>query len=406
MSLAESPNHSDYCIALQPICDSSLQHVGDELLYRATGKASSASVEDPLTATARVCNAAFYETGVKALCGDRRMFFNAPREWLLWPELMPHESERIVVEVLENVQGDSDVVGALKELKNRGYTIALDDFVLTPETRPLLDLADIIKIDVLETDVHSAEIDVYLSRGTTLLAEKVEDWETFENCRKRGFELFQGYFYARPKTQKLTASRWGQNLKAQLQLIKELQEPDVSFEKVEQVLIQDPHLCVRLLRMANSAQFRRIEPINSIKQTVTLLGLNRLHTILVTLILANDEPANLVQMPEVLTRAAMCQKLAGRDFNADPDAAFMIGLLSRAGPMLGVDLRELCSGLSLSESIRGALIDHAGELGKILRVVRMFERAQLHKANEKSVAKLNAYFLESRQWANDLLVEL
>ena len=403
MADARTADHSSYCIALQPICDPSLSHVADELLYRATGEASNAVIDDPITATARVCNAAFYEIGVKALSGNRRMFFNAPRDWIIKPELMPHESERIVIEVLESVQGDAEVVSALRELKNRGYTIALDDFVLTPRTRPLLELADIIKIDVLETDIRSSDIDHYLSRHITLLAEKVEDWETFEHCRERGFTLFQGYFYARPTAQRATTFRGGQNLKAQLPLINALKNPQATFQEVEQLLKQDPHLCVRLLRMANSAQFRRAVPITSIKHTLNLLGLNRLHTLVVTLMLANDEPASLVQLPEILTCAAMCEKLANQDFNADPDAAFMAGLLLKAAPMLGMSLEEFCNEPLLSVEIRHALIDRAGELGKILKLVQMFEHAQLHKAKPKSIAKLNGYFLECRQWANDVL---
>jgi c-di-GMP-related signal transduction protein len=144
--------HSDtlpYCIALQPICNARLEHVADELLYRSSAKAGVAEIDDQVTATARVCNAAFYETGVEALCGTRKLFFNAPREWLLKPELLPPDVDQVVIEVLESVEGDPEVLEALKELKARGYTLALDDFVLTEATRPLLDLADIIKLDLV-----------------------------------------------------------------------------------------------------------------------------------------------------------------------------------------------------------------------------------------------------------------
>lgn len=397
------PNHSSYCIALQPICDASLRHVADELLYRATGEAADAIIDDPMTATARVCNTAFYETGVTALSGNRRLFFNAPRDWLLKPELMPHESEQIVLEVLESVQSDTHVINALRELKSRDYTIALDDFVLTPQTKPLLEFADIIKIDVLETDVRSADVDLYLSRNITLLAEKVEDWETFECCRERGFTLFQGYFYARPTARKSTALRGGHNLRAQLSLLNALKNPQVSLQEVEQLLKQDPDLCVRLLRIANSAHFRRAAPITSIKNTLNLIGLNRLHTLVITLMLVNDEPTSVIQLPEVLTCAAMCENLARHDFDADPDAAFMAGLLSKAEPMLGMSLAEFCEAPLLSVEIRRALLAHEGQLGKILRLVSLFERAKLHKASPKVIGKLNTHFLESRQWANNVL---
>jgi c-di-GMP-related signal transduction protein len=68
-----------------------------------------------------------------------------------------------------------------------------------------------------------------------------------------------------------------------------------------------------------------------------------------------------------------------------------------------MSLKEFCEEPLLSVEIRDALIDHAGELGKILKLVHMFEHAKLHKAKPKSIAKLNTYFLECRQWANDAL---
>src|SRR5690606_17128731 len=67
---------------------------------------------------------------------------------------------------------------------------------LTEATRPLLDVAHIIKVDALEP-LDPAAVDLYRSRGLRLLAEKVEDMESFERFKSMGFSLFQGYFYAR-----------------------------------------------------------------------------------------------------------------------------------------------------------------------------------------------------------------
>ncbi|MFT7366153.1 MAG: EAL and modified HD-GYP domain-containing signal transduction protein, partial [Marinobacter psychrophilus] len=174
MTNSQKPNTGSYCIALQPICDANMVHVADELLYRATAGASFAVIEDGLIATARACNAAFYEIGVESLCGRRKLFFNAPREWLLNPALLPPSPEQVVIEVLECVEGDEEILAALKHIKSQGYTIALDDFVLTDDTRPLLDLADIVKLDVLEQPPTRKQVEHYLTRGITLLAEKVE----------------------------------------------------------------------------------------------------------------------------------------------------------------------------------------------------------------------------------------
>lgn len=395
-----------YCIALQPICNASLEHVADELLYRSSAKAGGAEIDNQMTATARVCNAAFYETGVEALCGNRKLFFNAPREWLLQPELLPPDVDQVVIEVLESVEGDPEVMKALQELKARGYTLALDDFVLTEATRPLLDLADIIKLDMLNDPPQPGELDEYLSQGITLLAEKVEDLATFESCREAGFSLFQGYFYARPEVKTATAIKRSRNQGAQLQLLSELQKPEVDYDRMEQLLAQDPQLCVRLLRMINSASYRRANKISSLRQALLLLGVERLRTLVTTLVLAGDDPCNMLILPQALTRAAMCERLAAGEFQEDSEAAFMTGLLSMADLLLNQSVEEICSQLPLSDAIREALLHQSGSLGRVLRLVIAFEQANLRSANDRAVDRLNHYYLDSRSWASSVLIPL
>jgi len=401
-----SSNSLPYCIALQPICNARLEHVADELLYRASANAGGAVIDDQMTATARVCNAAFYETGVEALCGTRKLFFNAPREWLLKPELLPPDAEQVVIEVLESVEGDPEVLDALQEVKARGYTLALDDFVLTPATRPLLDLADIIKLDMLDQPPRAGELEEYLARDITLLAEKVEDLATFEACREAGFSLFQGYFYARPEVKAATAIKRSRNHGAQLQLLSELQHSEVDYDRVEQLLAQDPQLCVRLLRMTNSASYRRANRISSLRQALLLLGVERLRTLVTTLVLASDDPCNMLILPQALTRAAMCERLAAQEFHTDPDAAFMTGLLSMADLMLNQSVEEICAQLPLSDGIKQALLHRSGDLGRVLRLVIAFEQASIRPPSDRAVNRLNHYYLESRSWASNVLIGL
>ncbi|TVQ74698.1 MAG: EAL domain-containing protein [Oceanospirillales bacterium] len=255
-TLNDSSGHS-YCLALQPICDLNLRHVADELLYRSSINAVSAIIHDPIQATARVCNVAFYETGIQALCGDRKLFFNAPRDWLLNPDLLPPDTDQVVIEVLEDVEGDQEVIDALQLIKSLGYKLALDDFVLTEKTLPLLDLADIIKLDILHSLPTPEDLQIYKEKGLTLLAERVEDHDIFEKCKALGFTLFQGYFYAKPVIDHSTAIKRGGNDGAQLQLLSELQKKELDYDALENLLAQDPQLCIRLLKMINSPRYRR-----------------------------------------------------------------------------------------------------------------------------------------------------
>ncbi len=397
-------NH--YCVALQPICNADLLHVADELLYRSAATAVSANVEDDLIATARACNAAFYETGIENLCDERNLFFNAPRAWLLDSDLLPPNPEKVVIEILEGVDVDEELLIALKNIKRLGYTIALDDFVLTSKTSALLDIADIIKLDVLEYPPHKDDIALFKTKGIVLLAEKVESMEEFEHYKSLGFTLFQGYFYARPEVKSAKSVKRSSNANVRLGILKELYTSEVDINKVEQLLMFEPQLVLRLLRMINSAQYKRVSQISSVQQAITTLGLDKLKTLVSTLVLANDDPCKMLLLPKVLTRAAMCQRLAQNEFTANPEEAFMVGLLSLADLMLNQDLELICQQLPISDDIRNAVVSHQGKLGRILSLTINFEKAELYSASDKTIDILNKRYLESRSWATSALVGL
>ena len=85
----------------------------------------------------------------------------------------------MIVELLEDVPCDTEVVEACKELVAAGYRLALDDYVYADESLPLLELASIVKVDILDKTPSEIEaITRQLRRlrptGVQLLAERVE----------------------------------------------------------------------------------------------------------------------------------------------------------------------------------------------------------------------------------------
>ncbi|MFO8155139.1 MAG: EAL and HDOD domain-containing protein [Pseudomonadota bacterium] len=398
-------NPSTYCIALQPICDGEMRHRADELLYRGDVTAREARFGSDVTATARVCNTAFYEMGLEALAGDRKLFFNAPREWILKPDLLPPETKSVVVEVLESVDGDPQVIEALQAIRDRGYTIALDDFELTDRTRPLLDVAHIIKVDLLN-GINEDHLDVYRDKGIQLLAEKVEDLETFNHCRdKLGFTLFQGFFYSRPEVMAETSRKRSGNKSAQIRLLTALQTPEPDFEELEKLLALDPNLCIQLLRVSNSAAFRRNSEITSLNQAMNLLGVERLRSMVVTLLLANNGPASRMLLPQALTRAAMCRELASIANNVDPHSAFTVGLFSMLDRFLGMPLEALLESVPLDPEIKVAVLELQGSLGTILKLARAHEKGKIQSIPRPMVEKLNQCYLRGRRWTTSMMRE-
>lgn len=393
---------ANYCIALQPICDTQLQHVADEMLYRHSQHSDHAAIDCGLTATVRACNTAFFEIGVKALVGERALFFNAPRDWLLNPDLLPPADDQLVIEVLESVVVDELLIGRLRQLREQGYRLALDDFVLTSATRPLLELADIIKVDML-APLDEASLELYQRHGLQLLAEKVEDTEVFARCVDLGFTLFQGYFYARPEIHTRSHRNRESNHAAQMQLLELLYSPNPEYPELEYLLVQDPELCVALLRQANSAAHRRMKAVSSIHHALTILGLQRLRQLVIMMILARNGPASRLMLPQLLTRAAMCEALARQFHRHAPDEAFTVGIFSLIHVLLGESRTELLDSLPLSENIKQAINYGHGEPGRILRLVLAHEQGKLDGVSEDLIIQLNQTYLQSRSWTTSQL---
>src|SRR5262249_46224162 len=144
--------------------------------------------------------------------------------------------ERTYIEVLEDVPVTPALLDALHAFRRRGFRIALDDFVLTDESRPLLALADVIKISVLgfSPDEIAAQYAGVRAHCPVLLAEKISTHDEMEHLRALGFELFQGHFLQLPIIAR--ARRLPHNRAVLLQILSRLYDPKVDLRAVEALI--------------------------------------------------------------------------------------------------------------------------------------------------------------------------
>lgn len=393
-----------YCVALQPICDADMRHLADELLYRASSQEEVARIDDHLVATARVCHTAFYEVGLEKLVGRRELFFIAPREWVLQPENLPPPSGQLVIEVLDP-QLDEDFLNALRQVRQLGYRIALADFELTAQTSPWLDVVDIIKVDLLQP-VNQERLQAFKQQGLQLLARRVENLDTFEQCRQLGFNYYQGYFYARPEVSQAYPLERGSNRSAQIRILTELQMPEPDYQVLEPLIAQDPHLAYLLLKLTNSPLYRRRAEVTTIHQALSTLGLDRVKSLVTTLMLANNGPVSRLALPLALTRAAMCERLAASIQGLGERQAFMAGLMSMMDVLMGLPMDTLLKELPLSNEFKAALVSRDGRLGQLLTLVQAFEKSRMAGKSPELVERLNQVWMLSQIWVNQVLMEV
>ena len=140
--------------------------------------------------------------GVAATLGTRRGYVNVCREMLLDDMVMLLPPERFVLEVLETVTVDALLLERIDKLRRAGFRIALDDICeLSDELVALLPHIDIVKIDFLHVDRERLPTlaAAVQEHGRTLVAEKIETQDDYALAHGLGFDLFQGYFFARPQ---------------------------------------------------------------------------------------------------------------------------------------------------------------------------------------------------------------
>lgn len=186
-------------VARQSIFDRNLDVFGYELLFR-SGHNNFYDGLDENVATSSVISNSLSVIGMENLTGNKRAFINFPYEMLINGAATTLPKESVVIEILENVYPDHDIINACKKLKQLGYILALDDFVLNPEYHPLIELADIIKVDFLLTKSEEREsiMEKINSPKIKFLAEKVENKAEYDQALQLGYSYFQGYFLSKP----------------------------------------------------------------------------------------------------------------------------------------------------------------------------------------------------------------
>ena len=191
----------DIFVARQPIFDVNQKVVAYELLYRGDGSADAAGGASAEAMSSSVIVGGVLGLGLNVLTEGQTAFINLSEQMILDGAAELLDPEQVVIELLETVNPTEAVIEACQSLVDQGFRLALDDFVYDESFDPLLELAEIVKVDVIET---SGDMPRVLERlepfGVKLLAEKVENKGVHDRCVEQGFELFQGFHYFRPET--------------------------------------------------------------------------------------------------------------------------------------------------------------------------------------------------------------
>jgi EAL and modified HD-GYP domain-containing signal transduction protein len=400
----------DAFIARQPIFDSKKHLFAYELLFR-DGLSNHMPEIDGDVATSKLLSNSFFSIGIDKITSGSLAFINFTERLLVnkIPLLFPRETT--VIEILEDVTAEPHVVRSVRQLSDSGYMVALDDFVFRADLAPLIDLADIIKIDFRLTPPQ--EIKASIEKGrlskAKLLAEKVETITEFNQAVDMGFSYFQGYFFSKPEIMK------GRDIASShlrlLEILAIVNKPDFEFDEVEKLMERDLAISYKLLRCINSAFFKRACEITSIRHALIYLGQNEIKRFVSLIVLSTltvDKPDELIRSSCI--RARFCEQLSQSPACAEPaEELFTLGLFSNIDAILDQPMAAIMAKLPLSPRIVSALTSNRGELGKYLTLAISYEKGDWNPI--KKIAKeigieenqLPAIYMSTCEWANAVM---
>jgi c-di-GMP-related signal transduction protein len=383
-------------VGRQPIFDVHGDVVAYELLFRGSMDAVSAGRQDTY-ATSTVMVNAFTEFGIREVAGDRLCFINLTREFLVGDLTLPFGPEQVVLEVLETVMMDDEVVAGITALAERGYRIALDDFVWGSGHEVLFGLASYVKLDLLDGDLTRLDEVVGACRehpNIKIVAERLETTEQLAIAERYGMELRQGYALSHPQV--LTVASLSPSRLRRLELVAALSDAEPDLQRIVGIIASDPPLSLRVLRASNSVAAGHHNRVSSVRQAVVMVGLPSIRQWALLMVLDDAGATTEEHMLGVLTRARLCENIATW-FGASADGAFMAGVISGVAQLLQISADSMIDQFPLAPSIVAALSEGTGRLGRVLRAVDSYENGEFGSFD------LAGQYMDAVRWSTQAL---
>lgn len=399
----------DVFVARQPIFDREHKVVAYELLYR-RGEHNyfDGSVSSNVATSILLMNT-YYSFGINNLTDNCTAYINFSKALIENDIPLLLDEKQVVIELLEEIKADFFFTNKVKYLKEKGYTIALDDFVASDLNSELLELADIIKVDfLLNTKEETRRIAQHCKNlGKILVAEKIETEEMYEFAKKIGYDLFQGYFFCRPSVMK--SKTISDSVYQYTRLMEKLSEPEPDYGEISSIIEVDVTLTYKLLKLVNS-RFSLVSNVKSVRHALSILGIYAFTKWLSLAIIQNNVTHKNSELIKIsMIRAHFMELITAESVLKDyASEVTLIGILSAIDVLLETPMHVVVKSLPLSEEIKETLMGQPTVFSPIFKIVMDYEQGLFESINELCETirfdsnLLPDMYVEAVKWAEDL----
>lgn len=410
----QTPRLKDFFLGRQPILDRQQNLYGHELLFRSAGQ-DTAQITSDLSATAAVMAHAA-ELGMEKTLGDTLGFVNVDAAVLMSDIIKFLPRERVVLEIVETMQVTPEILARIGELVQKGFRFALDDVIAdTDQVKQLLPYIDVIKIDLRDMPMSALlKLTPHFKRANkTLLAEKVETQEEFQTCLDLGFDLFQGFHFARPHI--ISGKKLSPSKLAVMHLMS-LLNSDAENTEIETAIKRDVSLGLNLLRLVNTPAVGARQKIDSLNAALMVLGRRQLQRWLQITLYAEPCRQGHCMSPLLslaTTRGRLLELLAERlqpNQRQLSEQAFTVGIMSLMDALFSLPMEEILQQVAVVEPVEQALLHRTGFCGELLKLVEYLEQIkecasqvpQMLQRLELPVSELLNIEVAAFEWADNV----
>jgi EAL and modified HD-GYP domain-containing signal transduction protein len=313
------------------------------------------------------------------------------------------------VEIVERVEHSPEIIEACKRLKAGGYTIALDDFSFEESVLPLLELADIVKVEFPAIDFEKQHrfIRKYGKR-VKFLAEKVETREEYHLATAMGYDYFQGYFFSMPVIEK---RKYIVSMPTVLvRMAQELDKPEPDFQMLTEIMETDVGLSYKFLRFAGSAYFGTSKGIYTVKQALVRVGFNEIGKWMYLLLLKDVQNVENKELVKTCLIRAKFMELLAIEAGGDRKhyAYFLAGLFSSIHVLLDCTMEEAVRELPITPDVKDALLGRTNDIRNAMDLILHYELGRWDEMDTDVFSpglkseRLMALYILSLQWVINL----
>lgn len=397
-------------IARQPIFNRKNEVFAYELLFRNSHINEYVGIDGD-DSTRNVISNAFYSFGIKNITNGKKAFINFTENLIKEGVATILPSDYLVIEILEDVEPTEEIINACKILKEKGYILALDDFIFHNKYKELIKLADIIKIDFSITKGEERKNIVKrlkCNNQIKFLAEKVETIEEYNEALSYGYEYFQGYYFSKPRI--LFSKAINTNKHIALKILNKINKNEIDFDEIESLILKDLGLSYKLLKLINSAYIGIRYKTNNIRYALTFLGEKEIIKWFYVVLLNDlkqDNPEELINLG--LLRAKFCENICNNSKHKNQGfLAYITGMFSVMEAILNMPIDSIVQELYLPEEVKDALISKNNSLSDILTLVICYEKGDWNKvldlAEQLAINPdiITRTYLDSLEWIKDI----